>query len=274
VQIYQAEVDDSGYDIVLTLNGITRHIQLKTSHARAKTAWQDIILSLLARLAAALSGCSMTHPHGRFRVIAFSEAPPATLSPPLTALMSRSGSSQTAKECCRRARTCAVFVVRTSQASRLWSSYRQYFSTFHPQFQMTATPKTIRCIYFGIRRICVSLRFHRSKCITRVWRVAQDFVSSPGVLHGICLKRGKRPFTNCGRTPGSRLLRAECLSRGTGSDESLAAFCGSAGIFAEPRTSFFSTLGLSINRSTGVSHYQLATRDWTSLCLKLYGRGR
>ena len=52
-QIYQAEVDDSGYDIVLTLNGITRHIQLKASHELAKTAWQDIHLEL----ACAIGGC-------------------------------------------------------------------------------------------------------------------------------------------------------------------------------------------------------------------------
>lgn len=53
VQIYQAEVDDSGYDIVLTLNEITRHVQLKASHAQAKTSWQDIHLELER----AIGGC-------------------------------------------------------------------------------------------------------------------------------------------------------------------------------------------------------------------------
>src|SRR5688572_6078880 len=33
LQIFASEVDDAGFDIVLTINQITRHIQLKSSHA-------------------------------------------------------------------------------------------------------------------------------------------------------------------------------------------------------------------------------------------------
>jgi hypothetical protein len=35
LHIFESEVDDAGFDIVLTLNQITRHIQLKSSHADA-----------------------------------------------------------------------------------------------------------------------------------------------------------------------------------------------------------------------------------------------
>jgi len=46
VEVLKPQVDDAGYDIVLVCNAVTRHIQLKTSHATAKRANVDIHLNL------------------------------------------------------------------------------------------------------------------------------------------------------------------------------------------------------------------------------------
>jgi hypothetical protein len=53
LQMFHAEVDDCGYDIVLTLGSATRHVQLKASHAKAKATGQDIH----SELARAVGGC-------------------------------------------------------------------------------------------------------------------------------------------------------------------------------------------------------------------------
>jgi len=46
VEFLKPQVDDAGYDIVLVCNSITRHIQLKTSHATARRANVDLHLNL------------------------------------------------------------------------------------------------------------------------------------------------------------------------------------------------------------------------------------
>ena len=46
VQIFTSEVDDFGYDIVLTLDAVTRHIQLKQTHTDAKAVKADINVAL------------------------------------------------------------------------------------------------------------------------------------------------------------------------------------------------------------------------------------
>ena len=53
IQIFHAEVDDAGYDIVLTWKTVTRHIQLKASHLKAKRQEIDIHTAL----ADATGGC-------------------------------------------------------------------------------------------------------------------------------------------------------------------------------------------------------------------------
>lgn len=53
VQIFHSEVDDAGYDIVLTWGSITRHIQLKASHLKAKRQAIDVHTAL----ADAAGGC-------------------------------------------------------------------------------------------------------------------------------------------------------------------------------------------------------------------------
>ncbi len=53
VEVLRAEVDASGYDLVLECNGILRHVQLKTSKDRAKTSSQKVHL----RLGEKASGC-------------------------------------------------------------------------------------------------------------------------------------------------------------------------------------------------------------------------
>jgi hypothetical protein len=53
VEILRSEVDAAGYDIVFELRGIVRHIQLKTSHATAKTAKQNLSRRLMEKP----SGC-------------------------------------------------------------------------------------------------------------------------------------------------------------------------------------------------------------------------
>ncbi len=46
VEVLKPQVDNSGYDIVLVCNSVTRHIQLKTSHATARRAHVDLHLNL------------------------------------------------------------------------------------------------------------------------------------------------------------------------------------------------------------------------------------
>ncbi len=53
IEMLKSQVDNSGYDIVLESNSITRHIQLKSSHVDAATAGVGIHV----RLATKPSGC-------------------------------------------------------------------------------------------------------------------------------------------------------------------------------------------------------------------------
>ena len=53
IEILRAEVDKGGYDIVLEANGIMRHVQLKSSHHRAKTSEVGINTALKRKR----SGC-------------------------------------------------------------------------------------------------------------------------------------------------------------------------------------------------------------------------
>jgi hypothetical protein len=53
IQIFHSEVDDAGYDVVLTWRKITRHIQLKASHLKAKRTEIDVH----SALAEAAGGC-------------------------------------------------------------------------------------------------------------------------------------------------------------------------------------------------------------------------
>ena len=53
VEVLRSEVDASGYDVVLECNGILRHVQLKTSGEKAKTASQKINVALATKP----SGC-------------------------------------------------------------------------------------------------------------------------------------------------------------------------------------------------------------------------
>lgn len=53
LEVSQPSVDRAGHDVVLEANGITRHIQLKTSSSTAKTATQKINLGLATKP----SGC-------------------------------------------------------------------------------------------------------------------------------------------------------------------------------------------------------------------------
>lgn len=53
MEVLRSEVDNAGYDIVLSHRGIIRHIQLKASHAGARTAYQTVHLALGAKP----SGC-------------------------------------------------------------------------------------------------------------------------------------------------------------------------------------------------------------------------
>ena len=49
IEVLRSEVDDSGYDIVLSYGNITRFIQLKTSEQDGKTSKQKLNLSLSKR---------------------------------------------------------------------------------------------------------------------------------------------------------------------------------------------------------------------------------
>ncbi len=53
VEVLRSEVDAAGYDIVFELRGVVRHVQLKTSHATARTARQNLNGKLMAKP----SGC-------------------------------------------------------------------------------------------------------------------------------------------------------------------------------------------------------------------------
>lgn len=53
IEVLRAEVDRGGYDLVLHCNGVTRHVQLKSSHREAATAKVTVNL----KLAEKMSGC-------------------------------------------------------------------------------------------------------------------------------------------------------------------------------------------------------------------------
>ena len=53
LEVSKPEVDNSGYDLIVEANGILRHIQLKSAFAGAKTARQNIHISLANKA----SGC-------------------------------------------------------------------------------------------------------------------------------------------------------------------------------------------------------------------------
>ena len=46
IEILRAEVDSSGYDLVLECNGVLRHVQLKSSHRQARTRSVNVSLNL------------------------------------------------------------------------------------------------------------------------------------------------------------------------------------------------------------------------------------
>jgi hypothetical protein len=53
IEVLKPQVDDNGYDLVLEANGITRHVQLKSSHHLSATSR----VSINIRLAEKPSGC-------------------------------------------------------------------------------------------------------------------------------------------------------------------------------------------------------------------------
>lgn len=53
MEVLRSEVDNAGYDLVLSHRGIIRHIQLKASYALARTAHQTVHLALAEKP----SGC-------------------------------------------------------------------------------------------------------------------------------------------------------------------------------------------------------------------------
>lgn len=53
IEVLRAEVDRGGYDLVLYCNGVTRHVQLKSSHRTAATAYVNASVGLRERP----SGC-------------------------------------------------------------------------------------------------------------------------------------------------------------------------------------------------------------------------
>jgi hypothetical protein len=46
IEVLRAEIDYTGYDLVIECNGVIRHIQLKSSHRRATTRAVNVSLSL------------------------------------------------------------------------------------------------------------------------------------------------------------------------------------------------------------------------------------
>ena len=53
VEVLKPQVDDAGYDLVIECCGVTRHVQLKSSHAGSKTA----SVTVHTKLASKPSGC-------------------------------------------------------------------------------------------------------------------------------------------------------------------------------------------------------------------------
>lgn len=53
MEVLKPQVDDGGYDLVLEANGITRHVQLKSSHQGSSTARVNVNLRLMEKP----SGC-------------------------------------------------------------------------------------------------------------------------------------------------------------------------------------------------------------------------
>lgn len=53
IEVLRPQVDDGGYDLVLEANGVTRHVQLKSSHRGSSTAQVNVNL----RLCEKPSGC-------------------------------------------------------------------------------------------------------------------------------------------------------------------------------------------------------------------------
>lgn len=53
VEVARSEVDASGFDLVLEANGVTRHVQLKSSRQAARTEGQNVHVNLLRKA----SGC-------------------------------------------------------------------------------------------------------------------------------------------------------------------------------------------------------------------------
>ncbi len=53
IEVLEPQVDDAGYDLVLECNGVTRHVQLKSSFTGSRTAIQKIHV----KLAQKASGC-------------------------------------------------------------------------------------------------------------------------------------------------------------------------------------------------------------------------
>ena len=46
VEVLRSEIDSSGYDVLLECNGVSRHVQLKTTRPESKTAYQKINIAL------------------------------------------------------------------------------------------------------------------------------------------------------------------------------------------------------------------------------------
>lgn len=49
IEVLRPEVDNSGYDLVLEHNGIVRHVQLKTSKAGSRPAYQRVHIALTTK---------------------------------------------------------------------------------------------------------------------------------------------------------------------------------------------------------------------------------
>ena len=62
------EVDSSGYDVVLECNGVTRYIQLKTSHPDAKRAYLNVNVALAEKANGCVIWLFREKDHNAFRV--------------------------------------------------------------------------------------------------------------------------------------------------------------------------------------------------------------
>jgi hypothetical protein len=49
IDVLRSEVDQGGYDVAISCNGIHRYIQLKASHLQAKTNRQNVNVNLATR---------------------------------------------------------------------------------------------------------------------------------------------------------------------------------------------------------------------------------